>query len=481
MLIRVSLFAALLLAVTTLPSQTQSPNGLVQGAVQGTLQSIATVGQGTDVIKNPELVQFGRQIFHDENLSIRRNMSCDTCHSAKAGGTAAIDNANRLIGTQPGSLFEDFNLPPTPTNTMGFRAVQTNTYAVFSPPLHREVDGQGEIFFRGGNFWDGRATGFFTGRAAQEQAMHPFIGDLEQGLPAPACVVYRVIHPRDPQTYRVRYEALFGDHLTKVGWPKDMDEICASSKGVLTPLPNSPHDSEGLLSSFDERQLQVAYSNIGLGLFAFQKSPDVSPFSSRYDQFQKGEVQLSAQEIRGLQLFVGKAKCDSCHVSQPAKNEPGAMLTDFTYDNLGVPRNPANPMYRSAYLNAAGNQWVDKGLGGFLAQQDAFREEAAANIGKFKVPTLRNVAKAPSPSFVRTYMHNGYFKTLDQVVDFYNSRDLKPACPNPLTTVEEAERQGCWPEPETSANLNRTELGNLGLTAAELKDLVAFLETLSDR
>ena len=156
------------------------------------------------------------------------------------------------------------------------------------------------------------------------------------------------------------------------------------------------------------------------------------------------------------------------------------MFTDFTYDNLGVPRNPANPIYRYPLINPDGRQWVDLGLGGFLVHQDTLRDQIEPNMGKFKVPTLRNVDRRPNPDFVRSYMHNGYFRSLEQVVDFYNTRDTKPRCSDPFTSVDQAEELGCWPEPEYTKTINTTELGNLGLTPTEQTDLVSFLRTLSD-
>jgi len=179
-------------------------------------------------------------------------------------------------------------------------------------------------------------------------------------------------------------------------------------------------------------------------------------------------------------LFNGKAKCASCHVSTAVKGVPAALFTDFSYDNLGVPRNPDNPIYNFPMINPDGRQWVDLGLGGVLLHQDTLRDQIEPNMGKFKVPTLRNVDRRPSSTFVRSYMHNGYFRSLEQVVDFYNSRDTKPRCADPFTSVEKAEEQGCWPEPEFAATVNRAELGNLGLNAAEQADLVSFLKTLSD-
>ena len=100
-------------------------------------------------------------------------------------------------------------------------------------------------------------------------------------------------------------------------------------------------------------------------------------------------------------------------------------------------------------------------------------------MGKFKVPTLRNVDLRPAPDFVKAYGHNGYFKTLKGIVHFYNTRDVKPVCPG-LYSEAQALAENCWPVPEVAENVNTTELGDLGLSDAEEDAIVAFLKTLSD-
>ena len=420
-------------------------------------------------VDRTKLVAFGRQVFNDETLSVGKNMSCATCHNARSGGTASSDVSNRLLGLHPGSAFESYDKPPTEQNTFAWRNIQTNTYAVFSPPLHRAHASDGSVQMVGGNFWDGRALGFLTGRPTQEQATVPPLGTLEQALPSPACVVARVIQRDKAHPYKISYTSLFGNSLAQVQWPKNLAELCSRSDSVVD-MPNG----------MDDGRIQRAYSNISTALWAYQRSPEIVPFNSRFDAFIHGKGRLTASEQRGYSLFNGKAKCAACHLSTPQPGMPAAMFTDFTYDNLGVPRNPANPIYRYPLINPDGRQWVDLGLGGFLVHQDTLRDQIEPNMGKFKVPTLRNVDRRPNPDFVRSYMHNGYFRSLEQVVDFYNTRDTKPRCSDPFTSVDQAEELGCWPEPEYTKTINTTELGNLGLTPTEQTDLVSFLRTLSD-
>lgn len=444
--------------------------GMANAAVIQPIPSDATLGQLT---QNQGLVGLGKAVFEDKNLSLNRNMSCATCHSVKAGGTAANDLGNRLVGVHPGSSFQGFDREPSQENAMGFRNIQTSTYAAFSPPLERVRQGN-TFVFEGGNFWDGRATGFLTGRASQEQATQPPIGTLEGQLPSPACVVYRVLNPSDRKSYPTSYQAVFGTNINRVAWPADVESQCASADGSVDFINHPRHFAT-------DTQVQQAYSNIALALMAYEGSRGMSPFASKYDQVLERKAVLTSSEKRGLDLFNGKAKCASCHVSIPNTRGLKPLFTDFTYDNLGIPRNPANPIYKSTWINKKGQDWVDLGLGGFLQTQDIYRDNAIAEMGKFKVPTVRNTARKPNEQFVRAYMHNGYFKSLEQVVDFYNTRDSKPRCNNPLTPVEAAMEQGCWPEPEYPETVNRSELGNLQLSKSEQADLVVFLQTLSDQ
>ena len=216
----------------------------------------------------------------------------------------------------------------------------------------------------------------------------------------------------------------------------------------------------------------AAYDHIALSIAAYEASREVSPFSSKYDAYLGGKATLTTMERDGLALFKGKAKCARCHVS----TGKAPLFTDFTYDNLGVPRNPENPFYTELAFNPLGAAWIDLGLGGFLESRSDYAEYAKKNMGKFKVPTLRNVDKRPSSDFVKAYGHNGYFKSLKEIVHFYNTRDLLPTC----LPGSSGEKVTCWPLPELALNMNTKEVGNLGLSNAEEEAIVAFLRTLSD-
>lgn len=168
-------------------------------------------------------------------------------------------------------------------------------------------------------------------------------------------------------------------------------------------------------------------------------------------------------------MFNGKAKCARCHPG----NGQQPLFTDYTFDNLGLPKNPENTVY--VYDPA----FVDLGLGGFLQDAGYPEEVYEEQWGKQKVPTLRNVDLRPYEDFVKAYGHNGYFKTLEGIVHFYNTRDVLDVCLGDYTEAE-ALAANCWPPPEVTENVNTDELGDLGLSLEEEAAIVAFLKTLSD-
>jgi len=211
------------------------------------------------------------------------------------------------------------------------------------------------------------------------------------------------------------------------------------------------------------------YNCVGYAISAYEKSSEVNPYSSKYDAWLRGEAKLTAEEKLGKALFQGKAKCSACHLIKGK----APLFTDFTYDNLGIPVNPENPVYD------VNPNFVDPGLGGFLKNAGFDEEVYESEMGKHKVPTLRNVDLRPSNDFVKAYGHNGYFKSLYGITHFYNTRDVKPVCPGPYTEAQALEAD-CWPAPEVPETVNTAEMGDLGLTEKEEWAIVAFMKTLSD-
>ena len=315
--------------------------------------------------------------------------------------------------------------------------------------------------FIGGNFWDGRATGEKLGNPAADQAQGPFLNPVEQALTDPACVVYRVCNPVILANYPVSFEEVWGAGACAITWPDDVETVCATEGTTVA------------LSSEDRAKSDMAYDSIALSIAAYEASPEVNSFASKYDYSFTGKAKLSKQERKGFSLFMGK--CKLCHIA----GGQHALFTDFTFDNLGVPKNPENPFYDNLEFNPLVDLWVDTGLGGFLKAVGYPEEVYSLEWGKHKVPTLRNVDLRSFPGFVKAYAHNGYFKSLEGIVNFYNTRDVKPVCPGPYTETQALDG-GCWPPPEVPENVNTDELGDLGLTPEEEEAIVAFLKALSD-
>jgi cytochrome c peroxidase len=207
----------------------------------------------------------------------------------------------------------------------------------------------------------------------------------------------------------------------------------------------------------------------------------------------------------GYSLFRGKGNCNSCHLDGRGTTltagltdtgnaaSVAPLFTDFTSANLGLPKNNNNPFYYQNVPdpfgftpNASGPAFTDLGVGLFLRSLSGTNPNAdwtplaPSFDGKMQVATARNVDLRPCPSFVKAYMHNGYLKSLKEVVHFYNTRDVyaypvqSGSCP-----VGTTEKVNCWPKPEVDVNVDIT-VGNLGLSDTEEDQIVAFLKTLTE-
>lgn len=394
-----------------------------------------------------EKEQLGKSIFFDMNLSFNQNQSCAACHAPEVGWTGPDKGINAHGAVYEGSIPGRF----------GNRKPPSSAYAGDSPVLNYD-DTNG--MWVGGMFWDGRATGSTLGDPLAEQAQGPFLNPLEQALP---------------------------DATAVVSW------VCSSSSGYKDLFLN-------VWGSAACDEVNTAYEYVARSIAAYERSSEVSSFSSKFDGFwdkanSSGKdvtaidmrnwwdyrnLGLNSLELKGLALFNDqtKGKCSLCHSLAVAKPDSKPLFTDFTYDNLGVPKNPKNPFYYEPDWNPDGTNWVDYGLGGFLESAGYDQAVYGPELGKMKVPTLRNVDKRPYPGFIKAYSHNGYFKSLYSIVHFYNTRDRLASCDSkrfPLPGFN------CWPEPEVIENVNRTELGNLGLSFFEEWFIVEFLKTLSDK
>ena len=423
----------------------------------------------TTLDRQGQIHTLGKLLLFDKHLSANQNEACSFCHTPETGFTGPIQSLNETTASYPGSVRTRFSN----------RKPQSYMYAPFSPVLHYNAI-QGD--FVGGNFWDMRASGDRLQNPSAEQALGPPTNPVEMGFPDSACVAYRL--SRSP--YRKLFETVWGADSFAIRWPADVEQVCA------TPGPPPKDDPYPVhLIGADRQRADHVYDEFGLAISAYEFSPEVSPFTSKYDYVQAGKDQFTLQERMGYELFRGKARCNECHRDGGPGEEP--LFTDFTASNLGVPRNPGLQYYyedvsdRSGYrANAFGQGYVDGGVGSFLRmlQSDSGHLNpdfewvglAPKFDAKFQVPTLRNVDMRPRPDFVKAYMHNGYFKSLKEVVHFYNTRDVLPRC----RPEERGEKATCWPPPEDPSNLNKKQLGDLKLTDQEEDDLVAFLKTLTD-
>jgi len=408
-----------------------------------------------------KITVLGKLLLFDKMLSVNRNQACVFCHMPETGWTGPVSALNATTAAYPGSVRTRF----------GQRKPQSYSYASLAPVLYFDQNKQDLV---GGNFWDMRATGIRLGNPSSEQAEGPLVNPVEMALPDPACAVRRV----SLSPYRPLFEVVWSAHAFNIQWPTDVDQICSRPGPLSLSSPTPVH-----LSGPDREEASLAYDQIGLAIRAFEASPEVNAFSSKYDAVRAGTAKFTAFERRGYALFRGKARCNECH--RDSGESP--LFTDFTADNLGVPKNSALPFYAEVQLDAVGYtinplgaRYVDDGVGAFLASSanpnGKWVTLADSYRGKFQASSLRNVDKRPRPDFVKAYMHNGYFKSLKEVVHFYNTRDVLRRCaPN-----DPGEKVTCWPAPEQPANVNTTQMGHLGLTNADEDAIVAFLKTLSD-
>jgi len=375
-------------------------------------------------------VLLGSLLYSDVNLSLNRNQSCASCHSL----SVAMHSTSGLPLPTPGFVDPEnvaSNMPVSRgsvSGTFGTLNAPSAGYAAFSPEFHWDpATGQ----YVGGQFWNGRAA------TLQAQAAGPFLNPLEMAMPSQWAVVTRL---KENTTYRQLFNEVYGI---------DLDEIPSCELAPATNLPPS--------------RVLAAYESATQAISQFERSGAFNKFTSKFDFWLAGMTSLSSNELHGFNLFTNKAGCAVCHISTPGVDAQGRMtpplFTDFTYDNLGLPRNwkiPSAPP-------------PDPGLGG--RPDIAASPTGSQQIGKHKAMSLRNIAVTPP------YGHNGVFETLEQITHFYNTR-------NGLGRVNSNTNAGFgifgWPEPEVPQNVNTTELGNLGLLPHEENALVAFMNTLTD-
>lgn len=450
---------------------------------------VFTGGQvGAQTGESAQMVELGKAMFFDTNLSVNGTQSCASCHAPETGFTGPDSTVNLGTAVYEGAV----------PNHFGDRKPPSSQYIGYSPELYFDAE-KGAWF--GGMFWDGRATGWTLHDPLAEQAQGPFLNPLEQAMPNARVLCVKV----KQSEYAGLFETVWG-----------------------TGSLNCAKDVEGV------------YERIGRSVAAYERSAEVNPYTSKFDLFWDNakvagkdvtkikcgsggmggggmggggmgaqgcpsggmdpnrwtmyrNLGLTDTELIGLAVYNDptRANCASCHSLQPGP-DGYPLFTNFGYENIGTPRNPDNPFYTMAPAwNPDGENFVDYGLGGFLKSAGYPAEVYEPEMGKVKVPGLRNVDQRPSPDFVRAYGHNGYFKSLYDVTFFYHWRAMYDNC---LTgggmgdggmggggmgggMVRDCSMmEGVFPPPEVDAN--RVQMGIFPMP--QVNNIVAFMQTLTD-
>lgn len=357
-------------------------------------------------------ISLGESLFSDTNLSQNRTQSCKTCHNPDR---AFIDDRLNDAGKIPAVSVGDDG------TSLGDRNAPTAAYALISPDFHygthqrfnsQQPDYQG---FIGGQFLDGRELDL------KGQAGGPPTNPIEMGMPDKASVVARI---RENTDYVNSFKSLFGDTI------------------------------------FDDDE--KAYAAMAESIGKFETTEQFAPFDSKYDRSLKGEYiyDPSSKAAAGKALFFSQqfTNCATCHQLHP-NSHAEETFSNYEYHNLGVPTNDA---IRQVNGKEAG--FIDPGL----LDNKAVTDEKEK--GKYKVPTLRNVA------VTEPYMHNGVFQDLKTVIEFYDK--YLPES----THLNNPETGAPWKDPEVSETVALTELKDgRKLSDLEIEQMVCFMRTLTDQ
>ena len=239
---------------------------------------------------------------------------------------------------------------------------------------------------------------------------------------------------------------------------------------MLERLRQNPQYVQAFASLFGPDALQdaeQAVRHFSTAVATWESSDELAPFDSRYDRYLRGEYTPTPQEQVGMALFFtpGFTNCSECHQLENLPNSAGELFTNYRYENIGV---PANPLL--AGRGEGPSAGPDLGLAANPLLGGATAMSAGELRGRFKVPTLRNIAvTAP-------YMHNGVFRDLRTVLLFYNKYNTttRQAQVNPETGQQ-------WAAPEVAENIATDKLRSLFLTDPQIDALVAFLNMLTDQ
>lgn len=498
-----------------------------------------------------DLKLLGKYVFFDK-ISNPQRMACVTCHDPDTGGTGSVSGVNLhdvvITGANPHTAG---NLKP-PTNSYAsfippFRKCNSgglgaNNYCGGNfwdgraeGNAHPEDGGPGAVFPNGATRHIGREV--FQGLAVppfqyasyfggtSDQALNPMPNKVEQNIDRKAVCEHVASSQYAP--------------LYTLAWGAALD--CSDDLVVV-----SASDAGGAETQFD-----ISFKRLMLAVGAWQHSRELNSFSSRRDIALHAEqaclagapdadpavcthpdylnspgkfplVGLTAQENLGHDLFYNRlpipfapaagnggppfnvaarpdlprTNCSFCHADNPGPvgpgprddgTEPRQLYTAQDYHNIGIPANPEIPVLSAALQPPPGR---------------GIKDHSNANApglhppGFFKTPTLRNVDKRKGIGFTKAYGHNGWFKSLEGIVHFYNTGFVPGATAQSFgitrcagaVTEKEALANNCWPFPEfPNANnpnaagaLGPVLVGNLGMTAEQEAALVAYLKTFTD-
>jgi cytochrome c peroxidase len=408
-----------------LPGENPNPVHLIRPPVQP-LSAVAKVG---------------RDLFFDTSLSSSGKLACASCHSpnlaygspndapAMFGGPDLTAQGARAVPSltylerQP-----EFSIGPDDQSNENVNVAQQaeiGKTAVRVEKIATQTAQSANIVPQGGLFWDGRAD------TLQIQAAGPLL---------------------DPREMDGGSMEIVAEKLRKTPYAQKL-------AGLFGP------------SILSNPRMLTAEAMFAIGRYQIE-DPSFHPYNSKYDYWLEGKARLSEAEMRGLRLFNDpqKANCAACHTSEPSREGYPPHFTDFQYEALGAPRNVA-------LADTKDPNYFDLGVCGPVRKDIA---EQTQFCGMFKTPTLRNTAVR------RAFFHNGVFQTLQQVMDFYNFRDISPEKVYPLGADGKVQKYNDIPA-QYHANVdvsdppfNRHPGETPAMTAQDEADIIAFLKTLND-
>lgn len=358
--------------------------------------------------QNTNKIELGKRLFFDTNLSLNKKQNCASCHDPFKGFIDPRKHGNgETFATSLGAHGKLF----------GARNAPTAAYAMFSPSFkyeeHPRYNSQQPNYtgYVGGQFLDGRENDLAG------QAGGPPLNPVEMQMPNKESVVKRL---QKNHYYQQAFQKFYGKEI------------------------------------FDDTN--KAYLAMTKAIEKFEKSAVFAPFDSKYDRVLQGKEEFSFKELSGKSLFFSQqfTNCATCHQRMPNGNKQ-ETFSNYEYHNLGVPENIQ----------------LTKRLGKPVNDQGLFENpkiDDPKQRGKFKVPTLRNIA------VTGPYMHNGVFKDLKTVILFYDKYLI--GSKNQINP----ETGKAWSEPEIKENIALKELKDgRKLKPIQVEQMVCFLRTLTDK